>query len=438
MSEESKSMGLKANWHGPKQVWIMFIAALLMLIGAAIVGCSTNTVLPFISQSRHWDYSFLAMMAGVGVFSAVAGGLFWGWLAVKKGAKFIIICSLVFGAIFLTIYGSTNSLGLFVFCIMMLGFASGGYKESAALILTTNWFPRKKGIALGWITMGIPIANILYEPFIPRVFAKFGFFATEIFIALFLLLIALVVALFVKNTPEEMNTYPDGDPTGLEDLKSTIKAMREYRSPFTFKRMLTLKQTWQVGIGWGFIWLVAMAYVSQIVPSLLANGYDFNYAATVLMVSGLCALFGSWLFGFIDQKIGTKKASIAYTIAAIIVLPCVMFNGYSPIIPWITSIFFIGSMAGINNLIPSMIGTLFGRWDFPAANRTIYPICNFMAGVGIFAGGLFSGTLGYNALWITCIVINIIALVIIIFTKTEMIGKKDQYVKVAEVSGEGN
>jgi len=431
MSNGNKRTDLKANWHGPIQLWIMFISGLLMLMGTSIAGCSTNTVLPFISEKYHWNYSFLAMMAGVGIFAAVAGGLFFGWLSERKGPKFVAIVSLILGAVFLVIYGNTSSLGLFVFCILVLGFASGGYKESASLVLITNWFPRKKGIVLGWVTMGIVLANIVYEPFIPRAFAKFGLGATEIALALFFVLVAIIIALFVKNLPEEMNEYPDGDPTGLEDLQATLKAIREYRSPFTFRKMLTLKQTWQVGIGWGLMWMAAMSYVSQVVPSLLANGYEFNYAVSVLMFAGFCGLFGSWLFGFIDQKVGTKRASQIYVICAIIAFPFCLLNGYSPIIPWITSGFFVGCMGGICNLIPSMIGTLFGRWDYPAANRVIYPITNFLAGVGVFAGGFFSGTLGYNALWIFCLIIDVISLIIITSTKPNMIGRKEGLLEAA-------
>ena len=191
-----------------------------------------------------------------------------------------------------------------------------------------------------------------------------------------------------------MNTYPDGDPTGLEDLKSTIEAIKEYKSPFTAKKMLVLKQTWQIGIGFGLFWMTALCFVSQIVPNLLSLGYTFEFSTSILMVAGLCGLLGSWIFGILDQKFGTKRSAQIYAICGIVILPVCLFNGYSPIIPWITGIFFVGSMGGVGNLIPSMIGTLFGRWDYPAASNIIYPINIFFAGLGVFTGGFFFFFLG--------------------------------------------
>ena len=61
----------KSSWHGPKQSGVMVYSALLMLIGSALVGGTTNTILPVIATQNGWDVSFLRAMAGVGIMFVV-------------------------------------------------------------------------------------------------------------------------------------------------------------------------------------------------------------------------------------------------------------------------------------------------------------------------------------------------------------------------------
>ncbi|HBW35556.1 peptide-methionine (R)-S-oxide reductase [Desulfosporosinus sp. BICA1-9] len=40
--------------------------------------------------------------------------------------------------------------------------------------LITNWFPTKKGLALGWATMGMPLATAVFVPLIAFLFGTLG------------------------------------------------------------------------------------------------------------------------------------------------------------------------------------------------------------------------------------------------------------------------
>ena len=118
----------KSSWHGPKQIGTMFYCTFLMLIGSCIVGGSTNTILPVISETYGWDVNFLRMMAGVGVIAVALGFLVFGTMVAKRGPKFTIALTLILTAIFTAIYGLTSNLVLFVATILILGFLSGGYQ----------------------------------------------------------------------------------------------------------------------------------------------------------------------------------------------------------------------------------------------------------------------------------------------------------------------
>ena len=82
----------------------------------------------------------------------------------------------------------------------------------------------------------------------------------------------------------------------------------------------------------------------------------------------------------------------------------------NPVMMWI-GVFMVGiSVGGICNLIPSMVGTIFGRKDFAAANRLISAITKgIMACAYLYMGNMEKQAWGMNGAYVGLIIISIIA-----------------------------
>lgn len=52
-------------------------------------------------------------------------------------------------------------------CVMSAGYISGGD-------LVTQWFPKKKGIVMGYTTMGHNLASVAYVPLITFLVGRYG------------------------------------------------------------------------------------------------------------------------------------------------------------------------------------------------------------------------------------------------------------------------
>lgn len=417
--------GENANWHGPKQLLIMIISALLFFISSCMVANTTNTVLPFFAAERGWNVSVLMMMAGIAMLISVVFAIFFGRLSTRIGAKKIIIIMLFLAACSTLLYGFTKDMRLFILAIIMNAVFASGYQNVGVSVLINTWFPRKKGIVLGWVTMGIIASDIIWVPLIPKALAAVGTEKTMVIVACAFLVLMVVVACIVKDTPEEMGTYPDGDATGIEDLEANIKAFREYQSPYTIGKMFCTPRTWQIIFGWGLLWLVSIAYISQEVLRFISIGYDAGFAASVMGIAGFGGLFGSWLFGFLDTKFGTKRSTEIFTIWILVMFVLALFHSLGIAMIWVTAFGVACAIGGVCNLIPSMVGTCFGRWDFAAANAVINPLTLAFCAMGVFMGGFFANGIGYQKMYMVCIVLIIIAAVIVFTTKDDLIGKED-------------
>ena len=139
-------------------------------------------------------------------------------------------------------------------------------------------------------------------------------------------------------------------------------------------------------------------------------------AVGMLSVVGFFGIFGSYLWGWIDQKFGTKNASLIYCVWYIVAL-ILLIMMKTPILMYI-GVFMVGiSVGGICNLIPSLIGTVFGRQDFAAANRFISALTQLIQACAYLYMGTMTTKVGFNGAYIGLIVICVIAFVLISLIK---------------------
>lgn len=422
----SSEKTIKANLWGKQQLWIMFFAGVMFLLCGSVAAGNTNTVLPYFAAAKGWNLAFMIIMVSVGGYVSVAANFIFGQLLMKTGTKIIIIIGLIGGGISALIFGTTDNYIIFNIMIVLNFFFGGAYQAAAAGTLLASWFPRKKGIVLGWSTMGMVLASVLWAPYITKIFDTIGIKATFIIVAVIFWIFALLCAFTVKNTPEEAGTWPDGDPNGIDAMKTANGAFTNYKSPFTIPRLLKTKQTWQLMFGWGLPWFGMMAIFSQFVPRLISVGYSPAFAAFVLSISGIIALPGSWFFGFLDTKIGCKKASVILAFILLIGAVVALLHQKGILFVWISAAAMAMGQGALANLVPSMIATWFGRWDFAAANRLLFPLVNIVATLGMTVVGIFlTKDLAYSNLYILCIILIAIGLIIIFSTNEKIIGKTD-------------
>ena len=153
---------------------------------------------------------------------------------------------------------------------------------------------------------------------------------------------------------------------GEEEIQANLKEIAEYKSPWTVGKLLTNKQVWLTSLAYGVYILVTVALISQLIPRLTAGGWTQEKATGMMTVAAVLGLLGSYVTGWMDQKIGTKKTSVIYGIwyLAAVLSCCLPASDLSMYL----SVFLIGvGIGGIGNLFPSMVGNLFNRHDFARA-----------------------------------------------------------------------
>lgn len=193
------------------------------------------------AEIRGWDIALINAVSGIACIMKAIGVLVLAKTVRKLGAKNLTVITLLISAALLVVFGTTQSLVFFLAVILIIGFLGGGYEKNGGMTITANWWPTKKGIVLGFTTMGIVAMNFIYVPMMPKLLGALGLGGGMAVIAAILVVVAVLTAVFVKNTPEEVGEFPDGDPSYATTGKEIAQQMKEYKSPFTVKKCWQIK-----------------------------------------------------------------------------------------------------------------------------------------------------------------------------------------------------
>ena len=113
--------------------------------------------------------------------------------------------------------------------------------------------------------------------------------------------------------------------------------------------------------------------MSQLVPRLVSVGFSQSTALVMLTIAAVIGLAGSYFWGWLDQKIGTKPASCVYAVSYIIALLLMIFAQVQ-FFNYIAMVFVGLGIGGLLNLMSSLVAAVYGRYDFMAANSLVSPI----------------------------------------------------------------
>ncbi len=351
----------------------------------------TNSLFGIYEEMYGWAQTDMSYVITVAGWVSLIAVVFFGGLLKKLGTKVVCAIGLIGSAVGLVIlaFASTFTLyavGVVVFYITMVAYATVGIGA-----LGSSWFPRTKGSFMGFATIGTTFASAGLNPILLGcVGAGVGITGFFLGLAAICVILAVIMIVCVKNTPEEAGAYPDNDHSvSREELDAEAVAAEEYRkkSPWTTAKVLKTPQTWLIALGTGIPMMVGAGVIATLVPTYIAFGFDMMFGITLLSTMWPIGLLGHYLIGVIDQKIGTKKTTV--------VVVCIMGLGgllvalghTSMVACSIATGMFMFGLSGSMNVCMSLTTSIFGRYDFPTAYTpisTIFNAFNF-AGVSVIS-----------------------------------------------------
>lgn len=233
-----------------KYGWILIIIMMLVCFSMAYMVSTLSAVVPVFSERFGCESSYLmSFSAYAGFITAISCVIFSAIIAVKKRARaMVIVClALVTGSMVLWGFSTTPTQYFICYTVLSVGITGAG--AYGMPLLLGNWFPKKKGIVIGIVTVGNNFGTMLTAVILSAVWTFASFEAGFIVLALGTLVAMVLLLLFIKEKPELQGCFPDNDPSSViqnTDNKAQIESLINRTNRFSIKHLLKSKLIWKL------------------------------------------------------------------------------------------------------------------------------------------------------------------------------------------------
>jgi len=347
-----------------------------------------------------------------GGIAAPIVGYFIDRLGPRKMSLFAVT---VFGAGFILLSKVQSLLSFYIaFIVISIGHSAGFYSVGATVV--ANWFVRKRGRAMGFLTGGVALAGTLV-PVLVRLINQYGWRQSLVIAGVGMWIIGIPLSFVFRNRPEEYGMLPDGDVVENEIKDDPKVSSPTIQSPstaaeteFTAMEAIKTRSFWMLAFGLSISFMAMSAVFVHIMPFLESIGISREKAGFVVTFTILLSVLGriglGWLSDFMDKRYVFCIALGLQTIGLLvfaniqdfwhIILFLVTFSpGYGapiPLRPAIQGEYFgrkqFGTIQGLLlsiSTVSSMTGPPFAGWicDVTGSYRLAFLILAAIPAVGI-------------------------------------------------------
>lgn len=362
----------KYNFTG-KHWGTIFICFILFMITNAVTSDSENVILPLLSNDNGWDYygKVLTLVTAAGCVS-MTGNLILGKVCEKMGAKFVIVLGLLAASAFIFIYGTARSYALlFIGLIGTIVFGQGiAYLGANAVIV--NWFPHKKGLAMGFVSVGPPAATVVMVSVLTFIIDRIGVRGGIYTICLTLIVMAVVCQAFIHNTPEEVGCTPDNlSREEIAEIEGEDDDCGIGESTLTTLQVLKTKEFWFIAIVIGICSITQTGLMAQWIVRYSGSVFE-SRAGIMMSICAIAGIFGSMAAGCLVNALGSKKA---YFLLAVCFMAALLMNFTNiPVLVGISVPLFGLAITLFQIFMPAFEVAAFGKNNFRQVNTMMFPI----------------------------------------------------------------
>ncbi|MCI7473854.1 MAG: MFS transporter [Clostridiales bacterium] len=365
--------------------WVVILYCLLMFfLYVGMCNDGANITAPNVEYRLGLESGTIMTMNSVAGIVGVFFFIVVGQINRRIGARITSgVCCIISGiAYILACNAPSVVIYTIAMCFVFGSIMSAGYVAGGTLVAT--WFPKKKGVVMGYTTMGHNFASAFYVQLVALLIAPVvagtenigtNFTTGIIPIGIAAIVLGVLGMLFIRNTPQERGINPDNVSDEVYRAEYDTADEVEGDGGWTTGKLLKTKELWLAAITTGFFQICSVGVMSQLVVRNTQLGFQQQEAMNIMTILALGGVVGSWLIGIIDDKIGTKKTMVGFGIWYAIALLCNFgaVDSSSPLV--YVSLFMIAmGIGGSANFTTSLPASIFGRHGFDKVNSVIFPI----------------------------------------------------------------
>jgi MFS family permease len=290
--------------------WVLVAIAFVTMAVGVNARTAFSLLFPAILDEFGWDRGVTAGAFSFGFLVSALVTPFVGRLMDLRGPRPVIELGVV-----------TMGIGLLLASFidepwqlyLTLGALAGGGVNCLAYtgqsLYLTNWFVRRRGLALSIAFSGVGIGSITILPWQGWMIETAGWRSACVWLGILILALLGPLNLPLKKRPEDLGLAPDGmlSSSGAStDRAANIVDHAWAAVEWTLRRALRTRRFWWIAAGYFcglFSWYAVQVHQTKY---LIEIGFAPSEAAWALGLVGLVAIPGQIAFGHLSDRIGRE------------------------------------------------------------------------------------------------------------------------------------
>lgn len=394
--------------------WFIVFASLVILTG--VLGTTVHSFGVFVRPvSEDMGLSRADTNTGLILFSL--GGAVWAPIMGKLLDRLAIrpimlICAVIMGASFIALSFSRSVMADAIILAGPLALAAQGAGTITATTIIARWFTVYRARAMAIALFGMSLAGVVVTPAIAYGVQHFEWRPTLMTVGASLTLVLLLLGVFIVRGKPGANDVESHEPNAVAAAQAASDA-----KPLKALTLLLMPQFWTIGLSCAVTLGFAQATMVTLVPLAEGIGIDATQAASLIAILSAAGLVGGLLTAWLADKID-RMTLITILFLFVAAAGAVLYFSHS--FPMLAAgAVVLGFTTGIvSPAFHALIADRFGPASFGTAYGLMVFLMTIMGAVCVrYAGEVFDRTGAYDNMFLTIVVVGIVAALVMWATK---------------------
>ncbi len=330
-----------------------------------------------------------------------------GWLIDRYGSRVMLPVAAIVTAsamVALSFMNDASDAWFMVAMFALMGLV--GMSGPGALVTSVpvlKWFVRKRGRAISFMALGIPVGAMVFVPLTQMFIDWWGWERAWIILAIIgVIVIAPLAAIFVRRQPEDMGLLPDGESMHVSESGDEGEGRP---AEFVDEVSWTVREATRSPIFWSLVAMFSMVSLATStvalhrIPDFADRGFDTTLIAYATAFDAVCAGAASFSFGLLVSRVpGRLLGALGFSFLAI---ASVMTIYAADDVTMFSSMAIFGLGIGGMMFLQNFIwADYFGREHVGAIRGFSMPINLILGAAGApIAGYVYDETGTYDVVW---------------------------------------
>jgi len=351
--------------------WVVLTAAIGLLFSyAPIFVFSFGIFVKSFARDFHLSRTQISLAFTLASVMVSVGSPLAGRLVDRYGARSVILPSIgILGLLVISVKFISISLWQLYGLFLCLGFVGSVTNPVTYCKVVSNWFDRRRGLALGLTMLGLGIGAIAMPPTAQRLIALFGWRSAYEIVGVTAMAVSMpIVGFFLKNSPEAIGLLPDGDTNRGHGSTAGVGGQG-----LTGQMARTSSTFWLIAVAFSLAGGAAQACVIHLVPMLSDRGINAERAALASSALGIAYVVGRVVAGYLVDRFFAPYVALSLFIGMALGL-ALLWVGSAGLIAFLGASLVGLGMGGEGDLMPYITGRYFGLRFFGEIYGSVFAV----------------------------------------------------------------